>query len=193
MKSRIPAHSYPREPICILVRWDICSTYLQCCFFTYPWSRTQWLLSRVSSDMVFVHGSHLCLAYVVLPGMKLGVPHTFRTFRLQNHTLSSSESPELRLPAGASFPSCAVRRHPWWLDQALLPPTPAWLYLSSLIYLLFQSPAPPALETFLLLPRRHQLPAATCFMRQHTQEWQQHYLPGASQREVITSLAPKHR
>lgn len=82
-------------------------------FFMYPQSHTQRLLIEVSSDTVFVHGSHLCLAYVVLPGMQSGGPHTFRTLRLQNHTLGRRETLEPGLPAEAGFPSCAEQCDPW--------------------------------------------------------------------------------
>lgn len=77
-------------------------------FFFYIPSHTQWLLSEVSSDMVFVHSSHLCLAHIVLPWVKSGAPHTFWTFRLQNPILSRREMLHPGLLAEAGIPSCVI-------------------------------------------------------------------------------------
>lgn len=132
--------------------------------FIEPHSYHQGLLSEVTSNVVFIHGSHSYLAFVILPGMKSEEPHASGTFRLQNHTLNRC---------------CAVWSLVAWTGSACpLAPVFIFPYLSAILEYcnsrFCDTPPPPPMWT----------PAAT-FICQHTQEWQQLYLTGAGPREVI--------
>lgn len=133
--------------------------------FIEPHSYHQGLLSEVTSNVVFIHGSHSYLAYVILPRMKSEEPHASGTFRLQDQTLNRCY---------------AVWSLVAWTESAFPLPLAGCVYLPlftchfRVLQLRILWHSSPPMWT----------PAAT-FICQHTQEWQQLYLTGVGQREVI--------